>query len=145
MQCHNYISDVYNKPNRLKIGRKMSKLWLFKSTCTIEVVSEYTVARWPPRADVDLHWPTARTRYLVFIYISMGWAAATELCEPSWLICEAMAPSCGRTHNVRERGLDTPNGRTTGRSLAFGAAFLGRHKLKASTRNHNTSRPVRPC
>jgi len=27
MQCHNYISDVYNKPNRLKIGRKFSKLW----------------------------------------------------------------------------------------------------------------------
>ena len=68
MQCHNYISDVYNKPNRLKIGRKMSKLWLFKSTCTIEVVSEYTVARWPPRADVDLHWPAVRTRHLAFIY-----------------------------------------------------------------------------
>ena len=36
----------------------------------------------------------------------MGWAAATELCEPSWLICEAMAPSCGRTqgdmHGIRE-------------------------------------------
>ena len=29
MQCHNYISDVYNKPNRLKIGWKLSKL-LFK-------------------------------------------------------------------------------------------------------------------
>jgi len=29
-QCHNYISDVYNKPNRLKFGRKLSKLWLFK-------------------------------------------------------------------------------------------------------------------
>jgi len=25
MQCHNYISDVYNQPNRLKIGRKLSK------------------------------------------------------------------------------------------------------------------------
>ena len=35
-----------------------------------------------------------------------GWAAATELCEPSWLICEAMAPSCGQTqgdmHGIRE-------------------------------------------
>ena len=30
MQCHNYISDVYNKPNLLKIGWKLSKLWLFK-------------------------------------------------------------------------------------------------------------------
>jgi len=30
MLSHNYISDVYNKPNRLKIGRKISKLWLFK-------------------------------------------------------------------------------------------------------------------
>jgi len=30
MQGHNYISDVYNKPNRLKIGRKLSMLWLFK-------------------------------------------------------------------------------------------------------------------
>ena len=30
MQWHNYISDVYKKPNRLKIGRKLSKLWLFK-------------------------------------------------------------------------------------------------------------------
>ena len=29
MQCHNYISEVYNKPNRLKIGWKLSKL-LFK-------------------------------------------------------------------------------------------------------------------
>ena len=29
MQCHKYISDVYNKPNRLKIGWKLSKL-LFK-------------------------------------------------------------------------------------------------------------------
>ena len=29
MQCHNYISDVYNKPNRLKIGWKLTKL-LFK-------------------------------------------------------------------------------------------------------------------
>ena len=30
MQCNNYISDDYNKPNRLKIGWKLSKLWLFK-------------------------------------------------------------------------------------------------------------------
>ena len=30
MQCHNYISDVYNKPTRLKIGWKLSKLWLFQ-------------------------------------------------------------------------------------------------------------------
>jgi len=30
MLCHNYISDVYSKPNRLKIGRNLSKLWLFK-------------------------------------------------------------------------------------------------------------------
>ena len=30
MQCYNYISDVYNKLNRLKIGWKLSKLWLFK-------------------------------------------------------------------------------------------------------------------
>ena len=30
MQCHNYISDIYNKPNRLKISWKLSKLWLFK-------------------------------------------------------------------------------------------------------------------
>ena len=46
---------------------------------------------------------------------------------------------------ARERGLDTPNGRTTGRPLAFGAAFLGRRKLKTSTRDRDTSRPVRPC
>ena len=30
MQCHNYISDVYNKPNHLKIGWKLSKFLLFK-------------------------------------------------------------------------------------------------------------------
>ena len=30
MQCHNYISDVYNEPIRLKNGWKLSKLWLFK-------------------------------------------------------------------------------------------------------------------
>ena len=30
MQCHNYISDVYNKPNRLKIGGKLSKLLFTK-------------------------------------------------------------------------------------------------------------------
>jgi len=30
MQCHLCISDVYNKPKRMKIGRKSSKLWLFK-------------------------------------------------------------------------------------------------------------------
>lgn len=27
---HNYIYDVYNKPNRLKMGWKVSRLWLFK-------------------------------------------------------------------------------------------------------------------
>ena len=30
MQYHNYIFDVYNKPNSLKIDWKLSKLWLFK-------------------------------------------------------------------------------------------------------------------
>ena len=30
MQCYNYISDVYNKPNRLKIGWKLSKLLFTK-------------------------------------------------------------------------------------------------------------------
>ena len=68
MQYNSYISDVYNKPNRLKIGRKLSKLWLFKSTCTMLRVSEHPVVRWPPCADVDLHWPAARTRHLAFIW-----------------------------------------------------------------------------
>jgi len=26
MQCHNFISDVYNKLNHLKIGKTLSKL-----------------------------------------------------------------------------------------------------------------------
>jgi len=34
-------------------------------------VSELPVTRWPPGADVDLHWPAAWTTYLAFIYISM--------------------------------------------------------------------------
>jgi len=34
-------------------------------------VSELPVTRWPPGADVDLHWPAASTTYLAFIYISM--------------------------------------------------------------------------
>ena len=33
MQCHNYISDVYNKPNRLKIGENWASNYL-QSTCT---------------------------------------------------------------------------------------------------------------
>jgi len=32
-------------------------------------VSELPVTRWPPGADVDLHWPAAWTRYLAFIYL----------------------------------------------------------------------------
>ena len=39
MQYHNYIFDVYNKPNRLKIGRRLSNLRLFQ-LCTIEVMNE---------------------------------------------------------------------------------------------------------
>jgi len=34
-------------------------------------VSELPVTRWPPGADVNLHWPAAWTTYLAFIYISM--------------------------------------------------------------------------
>ena len=72
MQCHNYISDVYNKPNRLKIGWKFSKLLFKKYMYHYQhnvMVSELTVARWPPCADVRLRWPATRTRHLVFIYI----------------------------------------------------------------------------
>lgn len=31
------------------------------------VKSELTVTRWPPGADVNLHWPAAQTRHLAFI------------------------------------------------------------------------------
>ena len=45
-----------------------------KSTCSTNTmfwVSELTVARWPPCADVRLRWPATRTRHLAFIYIYM--------------------------------------------------------------------------
>ena len=63
-KCHRFISNVYNKPNRLKIGRKWSKLLLFKSACTIktqyyEWASELPVVRWPPNA--------VRAKHLAFI------------------------------------------------------------------------------
>ena len=65
MQCHNYTSDVYNKPNRLKIGENWASNYL-QSTCTTTNtmlwVSELTVARWPPCLD-------SAVRHLVFIYI----------------------------------------------------------------------------
>ena len=69
MQCHNYISDVYNKPNRLKIGWKLSKL-LFKKYMyhyQHNVMGER--ADCSKMADVRLRWPATRTRHLVFIYI----------------------------------------------------------------------------
>ena len=57
MQCHNLISDVYNKPNRLKIGLKLSKLWLFKRYMyhyQHNAMGEWlTVARWPPVVTLD--------------------------------------------------------------------------------------------
>jgi len=35
-------------------------------------VSELPVTRWPPGADVDLHWPAAWMRYLAFIVAIYG-------------------------------------------------------------------------
>ena len=71
MQCHNYISDVYNKPSHLKIGENWASNYL-QSTCTTTNtmlwVSELTVARWPPCADVL----DSAVRHLVFIYIYGG-------------------------------------------------------------------------
>jgi len=34
-------------------------------------VSKLPVTRWPPGADVDIHWPAAQTKSLAFIQITM--------------------------------------------------------------------------
>jgi len=61
MQCHNYISDFYNKPNHLKIGRKLIKLCLFKKVHT-PLDTMLQVRKLPVT-----RWPAARTRHLAFI------------------------------------------------------------------------------
>jgi len=66
VQCHNYISGIYNKSNRLKIGRKC--MVILKSTCTKERPACY----WRTSTlCVDLHLPAARKRLLPLLCISM--------------------------------------------------------------------------
>ena len=49
------------------------------STNTMLWVSQLTVARWPPCADVGLRWPATRTRHLAFMYI-YDYAELKETC-----------------------------------------------------------------
>ena len=59
MQCDNYISDVYNKPNRLKIGWFVIiviiyyKCYKYMHHYQHNVMSELTVATWPPVRTFD--------------------------------------------------------------------------------------------
>ena len=86
MQWHNYISDVYNKPNRLQICRKLSKLWLFKKH-QHNVMGERVAcgSKMAPCADVRLRWPATRTRHLVFIYI-YGCSTPSAAVRGQWLL-----------------------------------------------------------
>jgi len=61
VQCHNYISGIYNKSNRLKIGRKC--MVILKSTCTKERAACY----W--RTSTSICQQLGRDFYLYYVYL----------------------------------------------------------------------------